>query len=188
MTTQRVTEPSPAEPADPTHAGRPELNRFVFLGSAGSVLAFALVALVRTSTPEGGMGGEATHLSQWAGLGKRSPLFAALFALFLLAFAGIPLTSGFSGKYAVFSAALDQAAYGTLLVIFGVLASAIAVFFYVRVIVLMYFSEPAADGPTVTVPGAFTTAAITLGVLLTLLLGIAPSLALDWASGGGFVG
>jgi NADH-quinone oxidoreductase subunit N len=56
------------------------------------------------------------------------------------------------------------------------------------VIVLMYFSEPAADGPTVTVPGAFTTAAITLGVLLTLLLGIAPSLALDWASGGGFVG
>ena len=37
-------------------------------------------------------------------------------------------------------------------------------------------------------PGAFTTAAITLGVLITLLLGIAPSLALDWATGGGFVG
>ena len=70
----------------------------------------------------------------------------------------------------------------------ALVASAVAAFFYLRVIVLMYFSEPAADGPTVTVPGAFTTAAITLGVLLTLLLGIAPSLALDWASGGGFVG
>ena len=54
-------------------------------------------------------------------------------------------------------------------------------------IVLMYFSEPAADGPTVSVPGAFTTAAITLGVLITLLLGIVPTLALDWAAGGGFV-
>jgi NADH-quinone oxidoreductase subunit N len=74
------------------------------------------------------------------------------------------------------------------LVVFALVASAVAAFFYLRVIVLMYFSEPAADGPTVTVPGTFTTAAITLGVLLTLLLGIAPSLALDWASGGGFVG
>jgi NADH-quinone oxidoreductase subunit N len=51
----------------------------------------------------------------------------------------------------------------------------------------MYFSEPAEDGPTVVVPGAFTTAAITLGVLITLLLGVAPTLALDWAAGGGFV-
>src|SRR5256884_350854 len=48
--------------------------------------------------------------------------------------------------------------------------------------------RPAADGPTVTVPGAFTTAAITLGVIVTLLLGIAPTLALNWAAGGGFVG
>ena len=47
--------------------------------------------------------------------------------------------------------------------------------------------EPAAGGPTVTVPGAFTTAAITLGVLITLLLGIVPTLALTWAGGGPFV-
>jgi len=56
------------------------------------------------------------------------------------------------------------------------------------VIVLMYFSDPASDGPTVAVPGAFTTAAITLGVIVTLLLGIVPTLALEWAAGGGFVG
>jgi NADH-quinone oxidoreductase subunit N len=72
--------------------------------------------------------------------------------------------------------------------VIALVASAIAAFFYVRVIVLMYFSEPAEDGPTVTVPGAFTTAAITLGVIVTLLLGIAPTLALNWAAGGGFVG
>ena len=48
--------------------------------------------------------GEATHLSRWAGLGRRSPLVASVFALFLLAPAGIPLTSGFTGKFAVFAA------------------------------------------------------------------------------------
>ena len=57
------------------------------------------------------------------------------------------------------------------LVVIALVVSAVAAFFYLRVIVLMYFSEPAADGPTVSVPGAFTTAAITLGVLITLLLG-----------------
>lgn len=61
--------------------------------------AFAVVTLVRDA------GGEATHLSKWAGLGRRSPLVAAVFAVFLLAFAGIPLTSGFAGKFAVFKAA-----------------------------------------------------------------------------------
>ena len=55
-------------------------------------------------------GGEAAHLSQWAGLGRRSPLVAGVFALFLLAFAGIPLTSGFIGKFAVFQAAIAQRA------------------------------------------------------------------------------
>ncbi len=143
--------------------------------------AFAMVTLVRSSTPEGGIGGEATHLSQWAGLGKRSPAFAALFALFLLAFAGIPLTSGFSGKYAVFSAALDQAAWGPALVLAGVLASAIAVFFYVRVIVLMYFSEPAGDATTVVAPGMMAWTAAGVGALATVFLGVAPSYVLQLA-------
>ncbi len=143
--------------------------------------AFAMVALVRSSTPDGGIGGEATHLSQWAGLGKRSPKFAALFALFLLAFAGIPLTSGFSGKYAVFSAALGQAAWGPALVIFGVLASAIAVFFYVRVIVLMYFSEPSGEGTTIVAPGMMAWTAASVGALATVFLGVAPSYVLQLA-------
>ncbi|MFE7114259.1 NADH-quinone oxidoreductase subunit NuoN, partial [Streptomyces sp. NPDC057654] len=122
---------------------------FVTLG------AFAVVTLVRDA------GGEATALAKWAGLGRRSPLVAAVFAVFLLAFAGIPLTSGFAGKFAVFKAAAEGGA-GALVVI-GVLSSAIAAFFYIRVIVLMFFSEPTPEGPTVAVPSALTSAAIAVG-------------------------
>ncbi|WP_414635906.1 NADH-quinone oxidoreductase subunit NuoN [Actinophytocola sp.] len=143
-----------------------------------TVAAFGVISLVRDAD------GEATHLSQWAGLAKRSPLVAAVFTFILLALAGIPLTSGFVGKFVVFSAAFANGMQP--LVVIALVASAVAAFFYLRVIVLMYFSEPAPDGPTVTVPGAFTTAAITLGVLVTLLLGIAPAFALDWAGAGSF--
>ncbi len=135
--------------------------------------AFAVVTLVRDSA------GEATHLSQWAGLGRRSPVVAGVFALFLLALAGIPLTSGFTAKFAVFSAAAGGGA--TALVIVGVLVSAVAAFFYVRIIVLMFFSEPAANGPTVAVPSIFTTAAIALGTAVTVVLGIDPQPLLDLA-------
>jgi NADH-quinone oxidoreductase subunit N len=113
-----------------------------------TVGAFAIVTLVRDQA------GEAAHLSRWAGLGKRSPLVAGAFALFLIAFAGIPLTSGFTGKFAVFQAAISGGALP--LVIIGVIASAILAFPYVRVIVLMFFSDPAPDGPSVVRPSAFT--------------------------------
>ncbi|GGS22670.1 NADH-quinone oxidoreductase subunit N [Actinokineospora fastidiosa] len=143
-----------------------------------TLAAFGVVSLVR------GPDGEATHLSQWAGLAKRSPLVAGVFTFLLLAMAGVPLTSGFVGKFVVFEAALSDGM--APLVVIALVASAVAAFFYLRVIVLMYFSAPAEDGPTVTVPGAFTTAAITLGVIVTLLLGVAPAFALDWAAGGAF--
>ncbi|MER5812532.1 NADH-quinone oxidoreductase subunit NuoN [Streptomyces sp. NPDC002033] len=135
--------------------------------------AFAVVTLVRDA------GGEATHLSKWAGLGRRSPLTAAVFAVFLLAFAGIPLTSGFAGKFAVFKAAAEGGA-GALVVV-GVISSAIAAFFYIRVIVLMFFSEPKADGPTVAVPSPLTMTTIAVGVAVTLVLGLAPQYFLDLA-------
>ncbi|MGW7637515.1 NADH-quinone oxidoreductase subunit NuoN [Streptomyces decoyicus] len=144
---------------------------FVTLG------AFAVVTLVRDA------GGEATALSKWAGLGRRSPLVAAVFAVFLLAFAGIPLTSGFAGKFAVFKAAAQSGA-GWLVVV-GVLSSAIAAFFYIRVIVLMFFNEPKADGPTVAVPSPLTTTAIAVGVAATLVLGLAPQYFLDLAGQAG---
>lgn len=143
-----------------------------------TLAAFGVVTLVRDSQ------GEATHLAQWAGLARRSPLTAWVFAFLLFAMAGIPATSGFTAKFAVFSAALADGM--APLVVIALVASAVAAFFYLRVVVLMFFSEPAADGPTVTVPGGLTTAAITLGVVVTVLLGVLPSFALDWAALGGF--
>ncbi|HEX2772909.1 MAG TPA: NADH-quinone oxidoreductase subunit NuoN [Micromonosporaceae bacterium] len=138
------------------------------------VAAFAVVTLVRD--PDG----EATHLSRWAGLGRRSPLFAAVFTFILLAFAGIPLTSGFTSKFAVFGAALD--AGQTWLVIAGVVTSMILAFPYLRVVVMMWLSEPGESTPAVAVPGAFTAAALMIGVVATLALGVMPSPLLDLTS------
>ncbi|HKS49592.1 MAG TPA: NADH-quinone oxidoreductase subunit NuoN [Amycolatopsis sp.] len=143
-----------------------------------TLAAFGVVSLVRDST------GEATHLSAWAGLAKRSPLLAGVFTFLLLALAGIPLTSGFVGKFVVFSAALRDGM--APLVVIALVFSAVAAFFYLRVVVLMYFSQPSPEGPTVSVPGISTTIAITLGVVITLVLGVIPSIALNWAGAGGF--
>jgi len=148
---------------------------FYLLAYGFTTLAtFAVVGLVRDST------GEATHLSQWAGLGRRSPVVATVFAFLLFALAGIPLTSGFVAKFAVFRAGIEGDA--TALVVVGVIASAITAFFYARVVVLMFFEEPAADGPTVTIPGLATALTIGFGVAVTLILGVLPQLALDWAN------
>jgi NADH-quinone oxidoreductase subunit N len=137
-----------------------------------TVGAFAIITMVRDT------GGEAGHLGRWAGLGRRSPVIAGVFAFFLLAFAGIPLTSGFTGKFAVFNAAADGGAVP--LVIVGVVSSAIAAFFYVRVIVVMFFSEPEPDAPRV-VTTATTATAVAVGLAATVVLGVLPQPVLDLA-------
>ena len=136
--------------------------------------AFAVVTLVRDQA------GEAAHMSRWAGLGKRSPLVAGVFAFFLIAFAGIPLTSGFSGKFAVFQAAIRGGALPLVIVV--VISSAILAFPYVRVIVLMFFSDPAPDGPAVVRPSMFTGLAVAVGALATLVLGVIPQPLLSLAN------
>ncbi|MCW2498387.1 MAG: dehydrogenase subunit [Frankiales bacterium] len=138
-----------------------------------TIASFAVVGLVRDSS------GEATHLAQWAGLGKKSPLVASVFALLLFALAGIPLTSGFMAKFAVFKAASEGGA--TALVVVGVIASAITAFFYARVVVLMFFQEPSVEGPTVAVPSMLTAVTIALGVAVTVVLGVFPQPVLDLA-------
>jgi len=140
---------------------------------------------------EGPVLGEATHLSQWAGLGRTNPVLATTFALFLLSFAGIPLTAGFTGKFAVFSAAVDGGAWP--LAVVGVLASAAAAFFYVRIIVLMFFTSPHGgpqDGDDEARPGAVVVGsqglaivAIGLCAVLTVALGVFPGPVLDAIAG-----
>ena len=135
--------------------------------------AFGLLMLVRDAD------GEATGLSAWAGLGKRSPFLAALMTLFLLSMAGIPLTAGFVGKFMVFRAAWHVAGP---LVILALVFSAIAAFYYLRVVVLMYFAEPPENAPTVAIPGWSSTVALTVAVLGTVVLGVFPQPVLDLAS------
>jgi NADH-quinone oxidoreductase subunit N len=141
--------------------------------------AFAVVSLVRERDADDNVTGEAAHLSQWAGLAQRSPLLAGVFTLFLLAFAGIPLTSGFTGKYAVFLAAI-QGGY-TWLAVVGVLVSVVTAFFYIRVIVLMYFSAPPTAQTTVVVPSPLMGTAIAIGAAVTIVLGVLPSPVLELA-------
>jgi NADH-quinone oxidoreductase subunit N len=142
-----------------------------------TVGAFAVVTLVRDA------GGEANHLSRWAGLGKESPVVAGVFAFFLLAMAGIPLTSGFTGKWAVFTSAAQGGAWP--LVVIAVLLSVVAAFFYLRVIVLMYFSDPVGEGPTVAMPSILTTVVIAVGFAVPVLLGVLPGPVLDLAANAG---
>jgi NADH-quinone oxidoreductase subunit N len=139
--------------------------------------AFAVVTLVRDAD------GEATHLSRWAGLGRRSPLYASLFTFILLAFAGLPLTSGFTAKVGLFAAAVDGDQ--TWLVIAGVVSSAILAFPYLRVVVMMWLSEPGESTPAVSIPGAMTAAALVIGTIATVVLGIAPGALLEVTQGAG---
>ncbi|MEV6347987.1 NADH-quinone oxidoreductase subunit NuoN [Actinoplanes sp. NPDC051851] len=145
---------------------------FYLVAYGFSVLAaFAIISLVRDSD------GEATHLSRWAGIGRKSPLLAGVFTFILLAFAGIPLTSGFSSKFAVFGAAwVGGQAW---LVIFGVITSMLLAFPYLRVVVLMWLSEPGESTPSVSIPGFLTSASLALGVIVTVVLGVSPTQLID---------
>lgn len=145
---------------------------YLFVYGFSTVSAFAIVTLVRDED------GEVTEISRWAGIGRSSPVIASIFALLLLSFAGIPLTAGFIGKFAVFGAAAGSGAVP--LVIVGVLSSAIAAIFYVRVIVLMFFAEPDAP-PTVVTAGAATASAIGFGVVTTVVFGVFPQPLLNLA-------
>ena len=141
-----------------------------------TVAAFGLIAMVRQG------GSEASHLSQWAGLGRRHPVVAGSFSFLLLAFAGIPLTSGFTAKYAAFAPAVATGTAGVVLVVIAVLASAVTAFVYVRLIVLMYFTDPTGDEVVALTPSVPSTIAITVGVLATAILGIVPAFVLDLAN------
>ena len=141
--------------------------------------SFAIVMLVRDSN------GEATSFAKWTGLGRRSPLVAAAFGVFLLSMAGIPLTSGFIGKWAVFTAALHAGAWPVVVV--AIFSSVVSVFFYLRVMALMFHTEaPAgAEVGVVSVPSIATSATIAVCVAATVVLGILPGSVLDLASRAG---
>jgi NADH-quinone oxidoreductase subunit N len=119
------------------------------------------------------------EIDQMAGLAKRQPMTAALLTLFLLSLIGVPLTGGFFGKFYVFKAALD--AKLIWLTILGLLNSAVAAFYYLRIMVVMYMHEPGESTETLQPLGAGLKTAIWISAVATLILGIFPSFVLNFA-------
>jgi NADH-quinone oxidoreductase subunit N len=118
-------------------------------------------------------------IDDMAGLGFRQPALAALLTIFLLSLLGVPLTAGFFGKFYVFKAALDGGL--VWLTILGLLNSAVAAYYYLRIIVVMYMYEPTETLDGVQPLGAEMGAALWISAAATLVLGIFPGLILDFA-------
>ena len=147
---------------------------YLFAYGFATLAAFGIITLIRDST------GEVTDLNRWVGLGRKSPLVSAAFVFLLLSFAGIPLTAGFVGKFAIFSAAYKSG--NISLVVVGVLASAIAAFFYIRVIIMIFFTDPVNNSVSVIIPSIKSKVSIVASMIISIALGIAPSLVLTTAS------
>lgn len=126
--------------------------------------AFGIVSIVE--------GEDETNLSirSYAGLGSRRPLLAALLSIFMFSLAGIPPFAGFFGKYYVFISAIESGL--TWLAIVGVVSSVISVYFYLRIVVLMYFRD--AEQEISTSQTSTGLLAVIISVLLVIILGISP--------------
>jgi NADH-quinone oxidoreductase subunit N len=130
-----------------------------------TIAAFAVITMVRDQA------GEAHGIARWAGLGKKNPALAGIFALLMLSFAGIPLTGGFIGKWAVFEAAW-RGGYAWL-VLAAIACSLVAAYFYIRVIVVMFFFEPD-DSVVVGRASGMTWVPVIVGAAASLYLGLFP--------------
>ncbi|MEI7811874.1 MAG: NADH-quinone oxidoreductase subunit N [Ignavibacteria bacterium] len=129
-----------------------------------NVGVFAVVAMIE------GENDTNLELSGYIGLSRKNPKLAALMALFMFSLSGLPPFAGFFGKYYIFISAVE--ANLTWLAIVGIASSVISVYFYLRVIVLMYFSEPETE-PAV-VGGGYGVFSAVIAALLILVLGVFP--------------
>jgi NADH-quinone oxidoreductase subunit N len=154
------------------------------LGTAAAMFYLASYALMNIGaftvvTHFSRKGERYVDVQDLAGLGVRQPVTAALFSIFLLSLIGVPLTGGFFGKFYVFKAALDGGL--VWLTVLGLLNSAVAAYYYLRIIVVMYMHEPGESTDTLTAPGVGVAVALWGSALGTLLLGVYPAVILDFA-------
>jgi NADH-quinone oxidoreductase subunit N len=119
-------------------------------------------------------------LEDYSGLGRRSPVLAGILTIFLLSLIGIPITGGFFAKFYVFSAALEGTHPLVGLVIIGVINSAVAAYYYLRVMVFMYMREPREEVPVMPIPAGLGLA-LGLSLAVTIYLGILPNRVLEYA-------
>jgi NADH-quinone oxidoreductase subunit N len=140
--------------------------------AAMNVGAFAVVSHFASA------GEKYVTLDDYAGLGRRSPLLAAILTIFLLSLIGIPATGGFFAKFYVFSAALQSNLVG--LTIIGVINSAIAAYYYLRVIVYMYMREERVEAPVARIPAGLGIG-LAISLIATIYLGVMPGRVLEYA-------
>lgn len=153
--------------------GKASILFYLLVYGVGNLGAFAVLALL--STKDRGN----DDLASVAGLSTRHPALAAALTVLLLSLGGIPPTAGFVGKWYVFSAAVRSDYYG--LAIIGVLTSVVSLFFYLRVVVMMYMAEPA-DIPPADIPSRSAVLALAATVAATFYLGVLPTQVIDLAS------
>jgi NADH-quinone oxidoreductase subunit N len=138
-----------------------------------NVGAFAVVAHLS------GKGERFLSVNDFSGLAARQPFTAALFTIFLLSLIGVPLTGGFFGKFYIFKAALES--HLVWLTVLGLLNSAVAAYYYLRILVMMYMHEPSEAVTNAEPLSPGMSAALILPALGTLFLGIFPSWVLEFA-------
>ncbi|HEY8536392.1 MAG TPA: NADH-quinone oxidoreductase subunit N, partial [Vicinamibacterales bacterium] len=153
--------------------GRASILFYLLVYAVTNLGAFGIIALLSTV--------ERPHeeLRDFAGLWHVRPGLAALMAVFLLSLGGLPPTAGFVAKWYVFSAAVRAGFYD--LAIVGMLTSVISVFFYLRVVVMMYMAEPAEAKARPSV-GALPLAALVVSTAALFYLGILPTRVIDLAA------
>jgi NADH-quinone oxidoreductase subunit N len=145
-----------------------------------NVGAFAVVSHLS------GRGERHQSLEDFAGLAQKQPMVAAMLTIFLLSLIGVPLTGGFFGKFYIFKAALD--AHLIWLTVLGLLNSAVAAYYYLRILVMMYMKEPSKAVSEAEPLSIGLSAALILPAMGTLILGIFPGWVLDFAGkSAGFV-
>ncbi|HPI38808.1 MAG TPA: proton-conducting transporter membrane subunit, partial [Ignavibacteriaceae bacterium] len=131
--------------------------------------AFGIVAFVE------GMEENNLSIDNYSGLSNQTPVIAGLLALFMFALSGIPPFAGFFGKYYVFISAIESGL--TWLAIVGVLSSVISVYFYLRVVVVMYFRKQ--DSPVTLINSKSSLLGIFISAILVVLLGVFPGTFID---------
>jgi NADH-quinone oxidoreductase subunit N len=151
--------------------GKASLLFYLLAYAVTNIGALGIVALLGTAQEQH------DELRDFAGLWRSRPALAGLMTIFLLSLGGIPPTAGFIGKWYIFSAAVQEGHYW--LAIIGVLSSVVSVFFYLRIVVMMYMTE-GAEIPRPRVPVA-AMAGLTFAVVVVFYLGILPTRVIDLA-------
>jgi len=126
-----------------------------------------------------GRGEKFTEIEDFKGLAQKQPFTAAMLTIFLLSLIGVPLTGGFFGKFYIFKAALES--HLVWLTVLGLLNSAVAAYYYLRVLVMMYMYDPGEAAEKLEPLSPAMGAALILPALGTLFLGIFPGWVLDFA-------